>query len=239
MAWNDRESETQLTNPLEGSLGKFIPIIVSVVALAVSQSHPPVWFTLVLAAVIVVSAVMMVRSPFTATINWIRERLRRRRAKAMYMTRLVRLSAMLARLLESNNSRSFYSMLMNVITTGRPSPYANMTETQEFQALNSWNQALQSGIRYSTVESFESIIHGHDALIHHYIFFARNSRTRLYLVLADAEVPPQNKEAIRRNWDECRNYSNELINSWREFRADYEASLGRSDDIYYEVVAAL
>ena len=156
------------------------------------------------------------------------------------MTRLVRHSAMIGRLLNSMDSRSFHSMLMNVTTSGKPSPYSTMTETQEFQALSSWHQALQDGIRYSTVESFESTIHGHDVLIHHYINFARNARNRVLLVLADAEVPPQNKEAIRRTWDECRNYSNELINGWRTFRADYEASMGRSDESFFnEIVASL
>ena len=239
MAWNEQEPQAQPRNPIEGSLGKFIAIIISVVALVLGQANPPRWVILVLGAVIVVSAVMMVRSPFTVCIRWIKDALLRRHVKAAHMARLIRLSTMIERLLNSSYGLSFHNMLRNVAITGKPSPHAGMTESQELQALSSWNSALQVGIRYSTVQSFEAVIHCHDALIHHYISFARNAGMRLQQVLADPEVPPQNKESIRRTWDECRSYANELITNWRTFRMDYEAALGRNDDIYYEVVAAL
>jgi len=239
MARNEQDPQAQPRNPIEGSLGKFIAIIISVVALAISQTHPPMWVILVLGAVVVVSAVMVVRSPFTACIRWIGNALLRRRVKAAYTTRLISHSLMIERLMNPHYVASFASMLMNVTSSGKPSPHANMMESQELQALNSWNNALRVGIRYSTAQSFEAVIHCHDVLIHHYISFARNARMRLQQVLADPEVPPQNKESIRRTWDECRSYANELITNWRTFRMDYEASLGRNDEIYYELVGSL
>ena len=239
MAWNEQEPQAQSRNPIEGSLGKFIAIIISVVALVLSQAHPPMWVILVLGAVVVVSAVMMMRSPFTVCIRWIRNTLLRRHVKAVHMKRLNRLSTMIERLLNPSYVTSFYNMLIHVSTTGKPSLHASMTERQELQALSSWNNSLQASIRYSTAQSFEAVIHCHDVLIHHYISFARNAGMRLQQVLADPEVPPQNKESIRRTWDECRSHANELITSWRVFRMDYEASLGKNVFIDFEEVASL
>src|SRR5579859_4223454 len=98
MAWNEQESQPKESNPIEGALGKFMAIVISVVALAVSQTRPPLWLILVLLGIVIVSALMMLRSPFSAFFQWLRDVMLRRRMKHVYLARLVRLSAVVERL---------------------------------------------------------------------------------------------------------------------------------------------
>lgn len=236
MAWND---ESKIQNPIEGALGKFIAIAISIVSLIVSQTKLPLWVVVVLAAIVLMSAIMMLRSPFSLFWDRFRTKRLRRRMKALYLPQLERLSSIIERVLKDSHGTSFANFLNGVRSSGVTPPHATIVEMEEFHAISNWNQSLQVGIRYCTTQSFEPLLQCHGALIQQYISLTRRIHIRMQQLLSDPNGLPQHKEYIRRQWEECRVHGNELINSWRRFRMDYESSLGRNDDIYYELIQSL